>query len=119
MSFWSFLSGFQDMKSAPYFAIIDLRRKLRSHLMTNDTTRRNFLKQLSAGSAFAGFAPFAVAQEQAIQGFDETETTQQEKVWEPFSDRKIRVGIVGFGVCHFGAAFSFQHHPQRRSRRRE
>ena len=27
------------------------------------------------------------------------------------SDRKIRVGIVGYGTCRFGAAFSFQDHP--------
>mgnify|MGYP000579677813 CR=1 FL=1 len=34
-----------------------------------------------------------------------------EKVWEPVSDRKLRFGIVGYGVCRFGAAFSFQDHP--------
>ncbi len=33
------------------------------------------------------------------------------KVWEPVSDRKVRVGIVGFGVCQFGAQFGFQDHP--------
>ena len=27
------------------------------------------------------------------------------------SDRKIRFGIVGYGVCRFGAAFGFQDHP--------
>jgi predicted dehydrogenase len=31
--------------------------------------------------------------------------------WKPISDRKIRVGIVGYGTCRFGAAFSFQDHP--------
>ncbi|MFO0957124.1 MAG: Gfo/Idh/MocA family oxidoreductase [Isosphaeraceae bacterium] len=31
--------------------------------------------------------------------------------WKPISDRKIRVGIVGYGVCQFGAAFGFQDHP--------
>ncbi len=31
--------------------------------------------------------------------------------WTPVSDRKLRVGIVGYGVCRFGAAFSFQDHP--------
>jgi predicted dehydrogenase len=34
-----------------------------------------------------------------------------EKKWQPTSDRKIRFGIVGFGVCQFGAAFGFQNHP--------
>ena len=32
-------------------------------------------------------------------------------VWKPVSDRRIRVGIAGFGVCQFGAAFGFQDHP--------
>ena len=27
------------------------------------------------------------------------------------SDRKVRVGIVGYGACQFGAAFGFQSHP--------
>jgi predicted dehydrogenase len=31
--------------------------------------------------------------------------------WQKVSDRKIRVGIAGFGVCQFGAAFGFQDHP--------
>jgi predicted dehydrogenase len=31
--------------------------------------------------------------------------------WQPVSDRKIRMGIVGNGVCHFGLEFSLQHHP--------
>ena len=31
--------------------------------------------------------------------------------WRPVSDRKIRVGIVGYGLCKFGAAFGFQDHP--------
>jgi len=31
--------------------------------------------------------------------------------WQPVSDRKVRVGIVGYGVCQFGAAFGFQDHP--------
>ena len=39
------------------------------------------------------------------------ETQRANKVWEPVSDRKVRVGIVGYGVCQFGAAFGFQDHP--------
>ena len=31
--------------------------------------------------------------------------------WKPVSERKVRIGIVGYGVCHFGAAFGFQDHP--------
>jgi hypothetical protein len=30
--------------------------------------------------------------------------------WIPVSDRKIRVGIIGYGGCKFGAQFGFQNH---------
>ena len=47
-----------------------------------------------------------------IQGFEESGGNEQSvKAWEPVSDRKIRMGIVGYGVCSFGAQFSLQHHP--------
>ena len=39
------------------------------------------------------------------------EERQQKRSWTPVSDRKVRVGIVGYGVCQFGAAFGFQDHP--------
>jgi predicted dehydrogenase len=76
------------------------------------SSRRNFLKHLSLGAGFAGVSGLAFAAEEKIQGFDETATTvQTDKVWTPVSDRKIRMGIVGYGVCRFGAAFGFQDHP--------
>ena len=75
-------------------------------------SRRSFLKGTAAGAALAGLGRLAAAEEKTIQGFDDTETTtQKDKAWEPISDRKIRVGIVGYGVCRFGAAFGFQDHP--------
>ncbi len=78
----------------------------------NADSRRSFLKQLSLGAGLAGVGGAAFAAEEKIQGFDETATTvQQGKVWQPVSDRKVRVGIVGYGVCRFGAAFGFQDHP--------
>jgi len=36
---------------------------------------------------------------------------ESRKAWNPISDRKVRVGIVGYGVCRFGAEFGFQDHP--------
>ena len=33
------------------------------------------------------------------------------KTWLPISDRKVRVGLVGYGFSKFGAAFGFQNHP--------
>ncbi len=48
----------------------------------------------------------------SIQGFEEAITDEEgAKQWRPVSDRKIRVGIAGYGVCGFGAAFHFQDHP--------
>ncbi|GMW03044.1 MAG: oxidoreductase [Candidatus Hydrogenedentota bacterium] len=77
------------------------------------TTRRSFLKSvgMTAGIA-AGASHFATAQAPAVQGFDDTSTTLQAgKVWTPVSDRRIRMGIVGYGFCQFGAAFGLQNHP--------
>jgi len=48
----------------------------------------------------------------AIQGFENTGVESiAQKIWTPVSDRKIRVGLVGFGLCQFSAAFGFQNHP--------
>lgn len=47
-----------------------------------------------------------------IQGFEESaENLLDSRDWAPISDRKIRVGIVGYGESRFGAAFGFQDHP--------
>jgi predicted dehydrogenase len=50
--------------------------------------------------------------EKPIQGFETApENPEASKNWKPISDRRIRVGLVGYGVCKFSAAFGFQHHP--------
>lgn len=65
-----------------------------------------------AGVAALALQPAARAQEKVIQGFETTaEDANASKGWQPFSDLRIRVGIVGYGVCKFGAAFGFQDHP--------
>lgn len=47
-----------------------------------------------------------------IQGFErDSADSVVSKSWTPVSDRKIRVGIIGYGVCKFGADFGFQNHP--------
>jgi len=71
-------------------------------------------------AAAAGFQQTATAAEKAkgkarekvIQGFEKgpVEANVHEG-WKPVSDRKIRVGLAGFGVCRFAAAFYFQNHP--------
>lgn len=76
------------------------------------TSRRSFLQAAGIGAATLGLAGSSVGQEKKIQGFDDTpDEPKPSKVWTPISDRKIRVGIVGYGVCRFGASFSFQDHP--------
>jgi predicted dehydrogenase len=66
----------------------------------------------STGSAANREPDKADAVPTVIQGFEETVTDEDaSKNWEPVSDRKIRVGIAGYGVCGFGAAFHFQDHP--------
>ncbi|MDP6720441.1 MAG: Gfo/Idh/MocA family oxidoreductase, partial [Pirellulaceae bacterium] len=85
--------------------------------MSDSTSRRSFLQAVGAGAAALGLEGSASAQQQKkkkkpIQGFEEAPTDPNaSKGWKPVSDRKIRVGIVGYGVCRFGAAFSFQDHP--------
>ncbi len=67
--------------------------------------RRGFLGKLglgSLGATMAGnFATHALA----------AGPPKSRQKWKPVSDRKIRFGIVGYGVCRFGAQFGFQNHP--------
>jgi len=81
--------------------------------MHEPTSRRSFLKNAGIGAAALGFAAGAKADEKPpIQGFEEEKAGEKKaSQWEPVSDRKIRMGIVGYGVCRFGASFSLQHHP--------
>jgi predicted dehydrogenase len=83
-------------------------------------SRRTFLHTVGAGVAafqLAGSKAAAndaseKAKESPIAGLAPVETDKESwKVWKPVSDRKLRVGIAGHGVCQFGAAFYFQNHP--------
>ncbi len=75
-------------------------------------TRRSLLQAIGIGAAALGLNAARGAEDKPIQGFEKEKTgAEASKGWEPVSDRKIRVGIVGYGVCRFGAAFSFQDHP--------
>lgn len=77
-----------------------------------DFTRRSFLNTVAAATAALGWQQAAQGQGKPIQGFEKApENPDVSKNWKPISDRKVRVGIVGYGVCQFGAAFSFQDHP--------
>ena len=73
----------------------------------------NFSRRGFMGAGAALFASAALPSRGAvIQGFDETDAGElQDKPWEPFSDKKVRVGIAGEGVCDFGSQFGYQNHP--------
>ena len=80
----------------------------------NSIDRRTFLNAGLTGAVGAALSSgFALGQEKPkIQGFDDTETEiDQSSEWRPFTDRKLRVGIAGYGACQFGAQFGFQDHP--------
>lgn len=80
--------------------------------MNHDKSRRTFLQSLGVGAGAVGLSGVTMAKEKPIQGFEEAPADPDvSKGWKPVSDRKIRVGIVGYGVCRFGAAFGFQDHP--------
>ena len=77
-------------------------------------SRRAFAQTVLAGAAALGLEAAARGQEKGkvIQGFEQApEDKNASQGWQPISDRKLRVGIVGYGVCKFGAAFGFQDHP--------
>ncbi len=86
--------------------------------MKNPVSRRSFLWNAGIGSLAAvaaeswGQAAQPLAPGAKILGEAGVKTAQRPTgVWQKVSDRKIRVGIAGFGVCQFGAAFGFQDHP--------
>ncbi len=80
--------------------------------MSDHPSRRSFLKAAGISATMWGLAANTSADEpQKIQGFEEEKPTGAGTEWKPVSDRKIRVGIVGYGVCRFGPAFSLQDHP--------
>jgi predicted dehydrogenase len=70
----------------------------------NTVYRREFLEKMGMSS----FALFAAGEAARTLGAESAETP---KKWQPVSERKLRFGIVGYGVCRFGAEFGFQSHP--------
>lgn len=93
-------------------------------LLMNEISRRRFVEMIGATGAAWGLSRVAHANAaesirapvdeagEVIPGFERQVTDPDaSEGWEPFSDRKIRVGIAGYGLCRFGAAFGFQDHP--------
>lgn len=78
-------------------------------------SRRSFLAGTAGAFSIEMLLKNQIAADEVpkvIPGFDDLKTTISEtQKWEKFTDRKIRMGIIGYGVCRFGSAFSFQNHP--------
>lgn len=90
--------------------------------MSKFSSRRHFMQAVGLGTSALGVGITASAQDtasapkdasgQVIAGFEKSQADPNaSKSWQPFSDRKIRVGIAGYGLCRFGAQFGFQNHP--------
>src|SRR4051812_37647157 len=77
-----------------------------------NVNRRSFVQTVGLTAAALASSRLALGQERPIQGFEKAkDDPNASNAWKPISDRVVRVGIVGYGVCQFGAAFSFQDHP--------
>jgi len=89
-------------------------------------SRRDFMKLAGATTAalgLGGLAPNASAgvldrlpkdaNGKVISGFEKTKkgVSYWGKGWNPVSDRKVKVGIAGNGLCNFGATWFYQVHP--------
>jgi len=77
-----------------------------------ELSRKGFL---GFGGAFAAAAAFGAPKDKdgkVIAGFDETDAGKiSQKLWEPFSDKIVRVGVAGHGLCEFGCQFGYECHP--------
>ena len=77
-------------------------------------SRRGFV---GAGTALLAARAFAAEwkapeRNEVKGGFDEEAADlKTAEPWQPYSDRKVRVGIAGEGFCSFGSAFGYQNHP--------
>jgi len=77
-------------------------------------SRRDFFKTVTIGAGLTALGVGAAEKADApkIAGFDQTDAGKvKDAAWKPVSDRKVKVGIAGYGVCRFGAQFGFQKHP--------
>ena len=85
-------------------------------------SRRSFLRTAGIGAVALGLNQVSCSVSRKasgqqvvappIQGFERgSDTSGLYEGWRSVSDRKLRVGIAGYGVCKFGADFGFQNHP--------
>lgn len=101
---------------------MDKKQKIAGTGNAGSISRRSFLHTAGLGAVALGLQQVgcSVSRKSAdqqvapppIKGFErEADSSEIYKGWIPVSDRKLRVGIAGYGVCKFGAEFGFQNHP--------
>jgi len=75
-------------------------------------SRRSFLTRTALGGVALSSAVAPAQDTPNIVGFDNTSTVIDDStVWVQKFDRKIKMGLVGFGACKFGTQFYLQDHP--------
>lgn len=95
------------------------KKSTANRIPVHPVSRRSFLYRagisaIALGLQQIGCSPGRKAVQKSqipIQGFERAPDSSVSRAWEPVSDRKVRVGIAGYGVCRFGAEFGFQNHP--------
>ena len=88
-------------------------------LKISGLSRRGFIQGIGGAGALLGLAGKSMGEEvprdadgNIIPGFEKIkENPNASKGWQNFSDRKVKVGIAGYGLCKFGGAFFYQNHP--------
>jgi predicted dehydrogenase len=71
--------------------------------------RRSFLQHVGIGAVGAVAADGLLGT--GLAKAADAKAPDAKRHWKSVSDRRIRVGIAGFGFCQFGAAWGFQDHP--------
>ena len=91
----------------------------REDFKTSGLSRRGFIQGIGGVGALLGLAGKSMGAEaprdadgNIIPGFEKIkEDPNASKGWQKVSDRKVKVGIAGYGLCRFGGAFFYQNHP--------
>ena len=74
-------------------------------------TRRSFVAGAAIGSLALGIQGAEGPGAETLGEAGVKTGARPRKAWQQTSDRRVLVGIAGFGVCQFGAAFGFEDHP--------